>query len=57
MEMRENCVSVKYGYACHAAQAVFFPMPRKDDVVSHPMKEWNSGSDSDFSRPNIWVIS
>ena len=54
---RENCVSVRYGYVCHAAQAIFFPVPRKDDVVSHRMTEWNSGSDSDFSRPNLWMIS
>ena len=54
---RTNCVLVRYGYACHAAQAGFFPTPRKDDVVSHPVKEWKSGSGSGFSGPNTWMIS
>ena len=48
---RENCVSVRSGNVCHAARAVFFPMARKNDVVSHPVKERNNGSDSDFSGP------
>ena len=40
---RVSSVSVRSGYACHAAQAVFFPIPRNDYVVSHPVNEWNSG--------------
>ena len=54
---RASSVSVRSGHACHAAQAVFFPISRKDDVVSHPVKNWNSGSDSDFSGQRIWVTS
>ena len=38
-------------------QAVFFPIPRNDDVVSHPVNEWNGGHDRDFSEPSVWVIS
>ena len=43
--------------ACHAAQAVFYPMARKDDVVSHPVTQLKSGRDSDVSEPIISVIS
>ena len=39
---RVSSVSVRSGYACHAAQAVFFPIPRNHDVVSLPVNEWNS---------------
>ena len=52
---RVSSVSVRSGYACHAAQAVFFPIPRNDDVVSHPVNEWNSRHDSDLSGPSVWV--
>jgi len=34
---RANSGSVRSGYA---AQAHFVPIPRKDYVVSHPVKEW-----------------
>ncbi len=48
---RVNNASVMSGYAWHAAQAVFVPIPRNDNVVSHPQNEWNSGRD--FPGPSI----
>ena len=48
---RVSSVSVRSWYACHAAQVVFFPIPRNDDVESHLVNKWNSERDSDFSGP------
>jgi hypothetical protein len=42
---------VTFGYAFHASNAVFLPLPLKDEVVSHPVKEWNKGKTLDLSGP------
>ena len=54
---RASSVSAMSGYACHAAQAVFVPIARNDNVVSHPLNEWNTATDSNFSGPSTCVIS
>ena len=45
---RASFSNIRSGHVSHATQAIFFPIPKKDDVISHPVKELNSGSDSDF---------
>ena len=47
-------VSVNPGVLSQAAQAVFFPQPRKCDTVSHPVMAWKSGNARDFDGP-IWA--
>ena len=47
-------VCVSPGVFSQAAQAVFFPQPRKCDIVSHPVMAWKSGNARDFDGP-IWA--
>ena len=46
-----SSVSVSPGVFCQDAQAVFFPHPRKCDVVSHPVMAWKSGNATDREGP------
>ena len=45
-------MSVNCRYPSYAAHAVFFPIPRKDDVVSQSVKLWNRGRAKDFRGPS-----
>ena len=49
---RARSVSVNCGYASHAAHAGFFPIPRKDDVVSQHVELWNRGRAKHFRGPS-----
>ena len=44
-------VSVNPGVLSQAAQAVFFPQPRKCDTVSHPVMAWMGISRTSFPLP------
>ena len=52
-----SSVSVSPGVFCQDAQAVFFPHPRKCDVVSHPVMAWKSGNATDREGPRSEQIS
>lgn len=43
--------SVSSGNDFHASQADFVALPKNQEVVSHPVNEWNIGSGLDVSRP------
>ena len=53
---RARSVSVNCGYASHAFHAVLFPIPRKDEVVSQPVKMWNRGRAKHF-RGQSWLVT
>ena len=42
-----------------ATQAVFLPFPKKEDVVSQPVRAWKAGSADDFAGPSwaamVWT--
>ena len=48
---------VTSGKAFHASQALFLPLPLKEEVVSHPEKAWNTGNDCAFFCTNFIVDS
>ena len=49
-------VSVTSGKISHACQADFFPFPKKQEVVSHPVNAWNTGRKVDLGLPRIAQI-
>ena len=49
-------VSVPAGYACHISHAVFFLLPRKLEVVSHPLIVCNNGNGLFFKTPRFLVM-
>ena len=50
-DARSRNASVTSGKVAQTTHAVFFPRPAKAETVSHPVMEWNTGSDFDFSGP------
>ena len=49
-------VSLMSGNRCHTSHAVFFPMPLKEEVVSHPVKLWNRGRQVALSLPSVLAM-
>ena len=42
---RDILEGVRYlGYAFHACHTLFFPLPKNEDVASHPENAWNIGN-------------
>jgi hypothetical protein len=52
---RERCtnVSVTSSYACQACQADFLPLPLKAEVVSQPVRAWNTGKARALRSPRL----
>jgi hypothetical protein len=49
-------VGVTSGKISHACQADFFPFPKKQEVVSHPVSAWNTGREVDRGSPRTSQI-
>ena len=45
------------GRDCHTAQALFLPLPKNAEVVSHPVNAWNAGRAFDLDGPSVFTMS
>ena len=48
--------SVRESQIFHASQHFFFPRPANDEVVSHPVRQWNKGKAAAFLCPRFDAI-
>ena len=48
--------SVRESQIFHASQHVFFPCPANDEVVSHPVRQWDKDKAATFLCPRFDVI-
>ena len=55
MVANEQKVAVTSSKADHVSQAIFFPLPLKNETVSHPVKEWNMGKATERSGPRAFA--
>ena len=56
LDRREN-VSATCGNEFHASQAVFFPIPWKQETVSHPVMACRNGKPAHLLGPSVEAMS